>query len=108
MLSLSRIPSLILGTHFPALFFVWTRGYIFPPANKAEGIPYEVLTTSNMLPKKQFDSRPMQFVHVPVPVHLLASMVPSHFAPIQRGERSLIAEAKIPLPWSFVGLNPTR
>ena len=51
--------------------------------------------------------RPVQLTQVPVPLHLLASIVPSHRAPCQRGERSLIAAAKRLVPWLFVGLKPT-
>ena len=39
-------------------------------------------------------------------MHLLASIVPWHRAPLQSGERSLIAAAKMLLPWLFVGLKP--
>lgn len=51
--------------------------------------------------------RPVQLTQVPVPLHLLASIAPSHRAPCHRGERSLIAAANRLFPWLFVGLKPT-
>ena len=43
-------------------------------------------------------SRPTQLTQDPWPLHLLASIVPSHLAPTQSGDKSLIAAAKIAFP----------
>jgi len=41
-----------------------------------------------------------------IPYHLLASLVPVHWDPVHRGDKSDMAAANIPVPWELLGEKP--